>query len=48
MIWAFQLTPATPMSLSPTAAIVPEVCVPWPASSIGFPGSSYSSIELIP
>ena len=35
MILTFQLTPTTPMPLSPTAAIVPELCVPWPWSSKG-------------
>ena len=32
-----QLTPVTPRLLSPTAPIVPAVCVPWPWSSIRFP-----------
>src|SRR3981081_689704 len=35
MIRVVQLTPVTPMLLFPTAPIVPDVCVPWPASSAG-------------
>ena len=35
MISAVQHTPATPMPLLPTAAMVPEVWVPWPLSSMG-------------
>ena len=32
---AVQLTPTTPIPLFPTAPMVPAVCVPCPASSIG-------------
>jgi hypothetical protein len=37
--WTVQATPETSMPLLPTAPIVPETCVPWPAlsSSVGVP-----------
>ena len=35
MIRTVQLTPATPTPLFPSAPIVPETWVPWPASSLG-------------
>jgi len=37
MMRAVQQTPATPVALLPTAAAVPDVCEPWPWSSIGSP-----------
>src|SRR5262245_10858282 len=35
MMRVVQFTPTTPAPLFPTAPMVPDVCVPWPWSSIG-------------